>query len=64
VKIEGSDHYSIVIMDKNRYSVPTEHAGFEVQIVVSVDRVKIFHDGREIANHMEPGILSEHDYST
>jgi hypothetical protein len=51
-------------MDKNRYSVPTEHAGFEVQIVVSVDRVKIFHDGREIANHMEPGILSEHDYST
>ena len=45
------DHYSTVIMDKNRYSVPTEHAGFRVQTVVSVDRVKIFHDGREIADH-------------
>jgi hypothetical protein len=45
------DHYSTVIVDKNRYSVPTEHAGFKVQSLVSIDRVRIFHDGREIASH-------------
>lgn len=45
------DSYSTVIIDKRRYSVPTEHAGFRVQTLVSVDRVKVFHDGREIATH-------------
>lgn len=45
------DHYSTVIVDKNRYSVPTEHVGFKVQTVLSVDRIRIFHDGREIASH-------------
>ncbi len=28
------DHYSTVIVDKNRYSVPTQHAGFKVQAVL------------------------------
>ena len=45
------DHYSTVIVDKNRYSVPVEHAGFKVQVILSVDRVTIFYDGRKIACH-------------
>ncbi len=28
------DHYSTVIVDKNRYSVPIQHAGFKVQAVL------------------------------
>jgi transposase len=45
------DHYSTVIVDKNRYSVPTRYAGFRIQALLSIGRVRIFHDGREIASH-------------
>lgn len=45
------NHYSIVTVDKNRYSVPTQHVGFKVQVLVSVNKVKIFHDGKKIAVH-------------
>lgn len=45
------DHYSTVIIDKNRYSVPTQHAGFKVDILLSIERVCIFHDGKQIASH-------------
>jgi hypothetical protein len=37
-------------VDKNYYSVPTEYAGFQVRALLSVDRVRIFYSGREIAS--------------
>ena len=45
------DKYSTMIMDKNRYSVPTRYAGLKVQAIVYVDRVDIFHGNRKIATH-------------
>lgn len=45
------DHYSTVTVDKNRYSVPTQHVGFKVQAVLSVDQVEIFQGGEKIAVH-------------
>lgn len=46
------DHYSTVIVDKNRYSVPVRYAGYKVKTVLGVNTVTIFHDGREIARHL------------
>lgn len=46
-----SDKYSTVVVDKNRYSVPTRYAGVKVQIMLSVDRVDIFRDGKRLASH-------------
>jgi len=40
-----------MIMDKNRYSVPTRYAGLKVKAIVYVDRVDIFHGTRKIATH-------------
>lgn len=45
------DHYSTVIVDKNRYSVPVRHAGYKVKSVLGINTVVIFYDGREIARH-------------
>ncbi len=45
------NHYSTVILDKNRYSVPTEYAGFKVRGVLFVDRVEIFYEGKRIGAH-------------
>lgn len=45
------DKYATVIVDKNRYSVPTRYAGLKVQVVASVDRVEIFQGGGKIARH-------------
>jgi len=45
------DKYSTMIMDKNRYSVPTRYAGLKVQAITYVDRVDIFHGSRKIATH-------------
>lgn len=45
------DHYSTVITDKNRYSVPVRHAGYKVKTVLEVNTVTIYYDGREIARH-------------
>lgn len=39
-----SDKYSTVVVDKNRYSVPTRYAGVKVQIMLFVDRVEIFRE--------------------
>ena len=43
--------YSTVILDKNRYSVPTCYVGFPVNAILGVDRVGIFQSGKRIANH-------------
>jgi transposase len=45
------DHYSTVVLDKNRYSVPTCYAGFQVRAQLGVDRVAIYYSGRKIAEH-------------
>jgi hypothetical protein len=45
------DKYSTVIIDKNRYSVPTRYAGLRVRAIVQVDRVELFHGAQRIACH-------------
>jgi len=43
--------YSTVVVDKNRYSVPTTYAGLRVQTLVYTDQVEIFYNGKNIAAH-------------
>ena len=45
------DKYSTVVVDKNRYSVPTSYAYFKVNVVLYVDRVEIFYGSKKIASH-------------
>jgi len=45
------DKYSTVIVDKNRYSVPTEYAYLKVRAVLYVSRIKIYYGNRKIATH-------------
>jgi transposase len=45
------DKYATVVVDKNRYSVPTSYAYFKVNIVLYVDRVEIFYESKKIASH-------------
>jgi transposase len=45
------DRYSTVIVDKNRYSVPTRYAGLKVKVSLSVNQVEIFRDGVRVASH-------------
>ena len=43
--------YATVILDKNRYSVPTCYVGFPVTAILGVDRVDVFQRGKKIASH-------------
>ncbi len=45
------DKYSTVVVDKNRYSVPTSYAYLKVNVVLYVDRVEVFYGSRKIASH-------------
>lgn len=45
------DKYSTVIVDKNRYSVPTSYGGQEVSVSLGVDRVDIHIKSRHLASH-------------
>lgn len=45
------DKYSTVIVDKNRYSVPTKHAGQEISVSLGVDRVDIHYKHKQLASH-------------
>jgi transposase len=45
------DAYATVIVDKNRYSVPTRYTGLRVSVHLSVMQVEIFHDGKRLATH-------------
>lgn len=45
------DKYATVIVDKNRYSVPSRYAGFKAKVLLSVDRVEIFVCGKKQAMH-------------
>ena len=45
------DKFATVVIDKNRYSVPTAYAHFKVTVVLYIDRVEIFCRGKKIAWH-------------
>ena len=46
-----SDKYSTVIIDKNRYSVPTEYAYLKIRAVLKVNRVDFYYGNKMIAEH-------------
>ena len=46
------DAYATVIVDKNRYSVPTRYSGLRVRVHLSVTQVEIFHNGKNLARHL------------
>ena len=46
-----SDKYSTVIIDKNRYSVPTEYAYLQLSAVLKINNVDIYYGNKKIANH-------------
>jgi hypothetical protein len=46
-----ADKYSTVIIDKNRYSVPSRYAGYPVKVQLTVDRVAIYFNGKKVADH-------------
>ncbi|MFW8602540.1 IS21 family transposase, partial [Desulfobacterota bacterium M19] len=46
-----ADKYATVIVDKNRYSVPSHYAGFKARIILRVDQVEIFICGKRQAVH-------------
>lgn len=43
--------YSIVLVDKNYYSVPTRYVDMKVHINLHIDKVDIFWDSKKIASH-------------
>ena len=45
------DKYATVMIDKNRYSVPWKYTGRRLKILIHVDRVEIFADGKRLAVH-------------
>ena len=45
------DKYATVIVDKNRYSVPSRFAGCKAKILLYVDRVELYVGGRKRAVH-------------
>ncbi len=51
VIIGGVDKYATVIIDKNRYSVPTSYAYVKVKTILYVNRVEIFYGNKLIATH-------------
>jgi transposase len=45
------DKFGTVIVDKNRYSVPTIYAGQTVSVLLGVERVAIYLKSRKLADH-------------
>ncbi len=45
------DKFATVIVDKNRYSVPTQYVGHEVSVLLGVDSVDIYLKSRKLAGH-------------
>jgi len=46
-----SDKYSTVMIDKNRYSVPTEYAYLKIRAVLKVNKVELYYGNKKIAEH-------------
>jgi transposase len=51
ISVGRVDKYATVIVDKNRYSVPSRYAGFRVKALLHADRVEIFIGSRMVAAH-------------
>lgn len=47
----NADKYSTVIVDKNRYSIPYQYAGFKTKVLLYVDRLEIFTGNKRLATH-------------
>jgi transposase len=45
------DKYATVIVDINRYSVPSRYAGMKAKVLLYVDRVELFVAGKKVATH-------------
>lgn len=45
------DKYSTVIVDKNRYSVPSKYVGVKTHVELFIDQVEVFYGGKKIACH-------------
>jgi transposase len=43
--------YATMVVDKNRYSVPTRYVNCRANVVLHVDRVEIFYGNKKIASH-------------
>ncbi len=46
-----ADKYATVIVDKNRYSVPSRYVGFKLSVLLHVERVEIFYRHQRLASH-------------
>jgi hypothetical protein len=46
------DKYATVIVDKNRYSVPSRYGHHRVTVVAGAERVTIYYEQKEIAGHV------------
>jgi hypothetical protein len=46
-----ADKYATVIVDKNRYSVPSRYAGFRIKVLLHADRVEIFTGTKKLTVH-------------
>jgi len=56
-----SDKYSTVIIDKNRYSLPTEYAYLKIRAVLKVDGVDLYYGNKKIAEH--PRLYNNNQWS-
>jgi transposase len=45
------DKYLTVLVDKNHYSVPCAYAGFKVKVQIRYDKIGIYHNTKQIAEH-------------
>jgi len=43
--------YATVMVDKNHYSVPVSYTRLSVRVKITIDRLKIFYEGKKIASH-------------
>ncbi len=46
-----ADKYSTVIIDKNRYSVPTKYAYLKLRAVLKINRIELYYGNKKIAEH-------------
>ena len=53
IQTSGSraDKYATVIVNKNRYSVPSGYTGFRVKVLLRADRVEIYTGTKKLATH-------------
>lgn len=46
-----ADKYATVIVDKNRYSVPTRYAGLKMRVLLYADRIEIYYGSKRLSSH-------------